>query len=192
MMNFQLLDQKWISVPSSIIYRFISFNRTAIFGRSDFDLQRIWIPANQKVYRWIYIMLTALFTGFIVNHFTVLLDSKFGLNHVGWREYAICFGQILWQFMFLTALKPSKRLNYLGNMSTISLIGSLLLLPLFIVHSILDLDGVILLSGFGMVVGIMFLLHLKRCISLELPIITSISWITYRTLVLLVIIMSLM
>lgn len=184
MINLQVLDQKWITIPITIINRFFSYNRNAILGVADHNWQQIWIPTDQKIYRWAYILLTALFTGLIVNQFSLLLDTKLGLTHQPWREYAICYGQIGWQFLLLTLLRPSKRIDYLGNMSTVSLIGGLLLLPLFALNFYLDLSWLVFAGGFGMVVMFMFWMHLKRCARLGLPLLVSISWIVYRTIVL--------
>jgi hypothetical protein len=192
MINLQVLDQKWITIPITIINRFFSYNRNAILGVADHNWQQIWIPTNQKIYRWAYILLTALFTGLIVNQFSLLLDTKLGLTHQPWREYVICYGQIGWQFALLTLLRPSKRIDYLGNMSTISFIGGLLLLPLFLINFYLDLSWQVFAGGFGIVVMFMFWMHLKRCAKLSLPLLVSISWIAYRTLVLLLILMNLM
>lgn len=176
--------QPWFHGPASKLYRFISFNRHIIAGHSASISARACVPPLHLGYRWAYILITPLFTGLIVNQFSLLLDTKLGLTHQSWREYAICFGQIGWQFLLLTLLRPSKRIDYLGNMSTVSLIGGLLLIPLFTLNFYLDLSWLVFAGGFGMVVMFMFWMHLKRCARLGLPLLVSISWIVYRTIVL--------
>lgn len=186
-----LFKQVWLHWPLTKLYRFISFNRHIIAGHSVPVSARACVPPVHYGYRWTYIVLTAIFTGFIVNHFSVLLDAKLGFTHQPWREYLICFGQIGWQFIVLTLLKPSRRIDYLGNMSTVSFIGGLLLIPLFVANYFLDLPWFLLGGGFGLVVLSMFVMHLKRCASLGLPLLVSVSWIGYRTIILLVILFSL-
>lgn len=169
------------------LYRFISYNRHVIAGSHSPSNGRNCVPAVHLGYRWLYVILAALFTGFMVNHFAVLLDQELGLQSVFWREYAICFGQIVWQFGWLSIVDSSKRLDYLGNMSTVSVMGGLLLLPLFALNAVVDLSAIALFAGFGIIVGWMFLQHLKRCKKLGLPLSASISWVLFRTLVLVLI-----
>lgn len=166
------------------LYRFISYNRQVMSGVSEFNAARDCTPPVNVFYRWTYLILAALFTGLMVNQFTLALDTELGVNHVGWREYAICFGQIFWQFVILSFVNPSKRLDYLGNMSTVSVIGGFLLIPLLIFNNLMDLSWLQLLIGFTAIVGTMFLLHIRRCKRLGLPFFVSISWVIYRTIVL--------
>lgn len=169
------------------LYRFISYNRHVITGSYSSSNGRNCVPAVHLGYRWLYLILAALFTGLMVNHFAVLLDQALGLQSVFWREYAICFGQIAWQFSWLSVVDSSKRLDYLGNMSTVSVMGGFLLLPLFALNAFVGLSAIGLITGFGFIVGWMFLQHLKRCKKLDLPLSVSISWILFRTLVLILI-----
>ncbi|MFT5822860.1 MAG: hypothetical protein ACI8ZM_004117 [Crocinitomix sp.] len=180
----QLFQVKWIYFLLQKFYRFITFNRKIIAGRANAKVERDCTPPVHIPYRVSYLLLAALFTGFIVNGFTTLLDAELGMAHVGWREYAICLGQIIWQFVALSLIRPTKRLDYLGNMSTVSLIGGLLLIPLFIADHFLDFNWMQLMIGFALVVGTMFYLHIKRCKRLGLPFIVSASWVLFRTIVL--------
>jgi hypothetical protein len=166
------------------LYRLISFNRKVIVGGGIVENGRGCAPRVHVPYRIAYILIAALFTGLMVNGFTAALDTELGVNHMGWREYAVCFGQIFWQFAVLSIVRPSKRLAYLGNMSTVSIIGGLLLIPLLLVNQFIDLNWLVLLFGFSAIVGTMFLMHVKRCKRLGLPFIVSISWVLFRTIVL--------
>jgi hypothetical protein len=184
-----LFQVRWVYFLLEKLYRFISFNRKVIAGTCNIEGGRDCTPPVHIPYRLVYLLLAALFTGYMVNGFTSLLDSEMGLTHVGWREYAICFSQIAWQFAALSLIRPAKRLDYLGNMSTVSIIGGLLLLPLFIADHFLDLNWMQLLIGFGSVFGFMFYVHIKRCKRLGLPFIVSASWVTFRTLVLIIVLL---
>jgi hypothetical protein len=173
------------------LYRFISFNRSVISGKVQRTTQRLCEPPVHLVYRWTYLILATLVAGFTMHQFSTILYASFGESPLFWQEYAVCFGQLIWQFLAMSLISSKKRLDYLGNMSTVSIIGSLLLIPLIIVSNFIELNTLFILIYFGFVVGSMFLLHLKRCASLKLPFITSISWILYRTLILIILLINL-
>lgn len=183
----RLFQVKLIYFLLSKLYRFISFNRKVIAGSAMIDYERECAPPVHFPYRIVYLLIAALFTGFMVNGFTALLDAELSVAHLSWREYAVCFGQIVWQFAALSLIRPTKRLDYLGNMSTVSVIGGLLLIPLFIVDHFFDLSWMSLMIGFGLIVVTMFYLHVRRCKRLELPFLVSASWILYRTIVLIIV-----
>jgi hypothetical protein len=168
-------------------YRFISYNRQVMAGAHINPEERDCTPSMHLGYRLAYIILAALFTGLLVNHFSYLLDQQFGITHNSWREYLICFGQIGWQFLAISYITKEKRLDYLGNMSTVSVIGGLLLVPLFIFDAFGSLNQMQLLLYFGLVVSSMFLMHIKRAKNIGLPLTISISWIVYRLSVLIII-----
>lgn len=186
-----LATQKWIHSFATVILRFEMYNRKVLLGQPNRDLQQLWYTTNEKIYRWSYILLGAALTGVFMNQFELVLNTKLGVEHLVWRAYAISFSQIIWQFGFLTLIRPSKRLVYLGNMTTVSLMGSLLLIPLFVLNSVFNLPLVFLLTGFGLVVSMMLIVHIKRCKTLELPFLTSVSWITFRLIVLFIVLTNL-
>jgi hypothetical protein len=116
--------------------------------------------------------------------------EEIGWSHYWWREFIICFVQIVWQGMSLYKHSQKKRLDYLGNMSTISLIGALLLAPLLILNGFIDLSAFVLIGYFMVVVSIMLVLHIRRSSQLDLPLTTTVSWVLYRTVCLSIIIIT--
>jgi hypothetical protein len=46
-----------------------------------------------------------------------------------YRELSVCLAQIFWQTLFLKSFLKDNFWNYLGNMMTVSLLGTLLLIP---------------------------------------------------------------
>ena len=169
------------------LYRFISFNRHVISGERMAIVKRDCHPPVHLAYRWLYILLVAIGTGFIVNQFSIHLDYALGLQHHHSREFIICFGQVLWQLVAVSIINPLKRMDYLGNMSTVSFIGALLLLPHIVLANWVGLPLIVLGLYFSLVVGTMFVLHVKRCKSLGLPFAMSISWVAFRSVALLII-----
>ena len=97
----------------------------------------------------------------------------------------VCLGQILWQTVFLRNYLKDKIWDYLGNMMTVSLMGTLLLIPALLT----DFAPVFYLIYFGIVVLAMFLEHLRRCKILKLNYKPTISWILFRLTALAIIIL---
>ncbi len=180
---------KWVFRQKSIhflakkLYRFISFNRYVMSGVGVVNDARNCEPKSHAVYQWMFILLGAFFTGVVVNQFALAVDAKMGWSHSSWREYLIGVGQVGWQFLAITALAKSQRLAYLGNMTAVSVIGGILLLPLLALNHYFELSLVQFLAGFGLIVSYMLIIHLKRATNLQLPVTISISWLLYRMLI---------
>lgn len=126
--------------------------------------------------------------GLILNSFTLEIAHGLGINHIWWREYLICFGQIAWQFSVVALFDKSKGMEYLGNMSTVSFVGGLLLIPVLYLESQFNLGLYYLIPAFLAVVLFMFFEHIRRCKILKLPLGMTASWIAYRVFVLAIII----
>lgn len=164
------------------LYRFISLNRHVITGPRIIEGSRDCTPEINGFYRWFYIIIVAMTTGLILNHFATSLFQELGWIHYGWREYAICFGQIIWQGGLLSKMSRQKRLDYLGNMSTVSLVGAFLLVPTIMLDQWIDLSASFLIVNFLFVVGIMLFMHLRRTLKLNLPVAVTLSWMLYRVI----------
>jgi hypothetical protein len=162
------------------LYWFISYNRHVMAGPRELNASRACIPETKASYRWLYILSVALITGLILNQFSYLLADAFGVSHNNWREYLICFGQIGWQFTLLSIIRPGKKLDYLGNMSTVSFIGAILLLPVILLSQVITLNGFVLGSIFMLVVSYMLSMHYQRTKKMQLPITITAYWLLYR------------
>lgn len=169
------------------LYRFISFNRHVMSGVGIVQDDRDCTPEAHNMYRWLYIFLGAVITGLVLNSFAISIDRELMVGHNSWREFLVCFGQIGWQFLFLTWLDKSKRLDYLGNMTTVSVIGGGLLLIVLLLDSFFILSLIQLLVSSAMIVSYMLLIHIKRSKKMGLSILTSVSWVSFRTVVLVLI-----
>lgn len=167
-------------------YKLISFNRKVIYPTSKITEGRDCTPDFNLKYRIAYIILVALFTGLILQKYAGLIYFSIGWESNKLQEIAICFGQILWQYFAFHIISKDRVnvLEYLGNMSTVSLIGGILLLPILIVHSFVGLSVWLLIGYFVAVVSIMFLEHIRRCKLKNFPGSLSMSWVLYRMLIL--------
>jgi hypothetical protein len=164
------------------LYSFVSYNRKQIIPSGKDYTEQSCVPDFNLKYRLTYIAFVVLFSSYILSLFTAKLDLNLSQNFL--REFMICIGQIVWQTIFLKVYLKEKIWDYLGNMMTVSLIGTFLLIPALF----LNISSIFSVIYFGIVVFIMFLEHLRRCGILKLNFLPTISWITYRTLVLILLI----
>jgi predicted DCC family thiol-disulfide oxidoreductase YuxK len=167
------------------VYGFISYNRRVIIPATHEDEHSIQ-PTFRLSYRLLYLLFTWVLVAGILTNYAALLTPLVPLGGA-YREYLICGGQILFQGIIISFYAPAKRWAYLGNMMTISLAGSLLLLPVLLLAKFIALSAVICTLCFMAVAGLMFLEHIRRTRLLKLGWLLTITWMVYRLLVLLLI-----
>jgi predicted DCC family thiol-disulfide oxidoreductase YuxK len=158
------------------LYSFVSYNRKQIIPSENHHGTKACNPDFNLKYRLAYLVFVAVFSGSVLS----LFSEKLGLSRNFFREAGICTGQIVWQAVFLKAYLKEKFWDYLGNMMTVSLIGTLLL----ILGLFMGLDFTAALIYFGTVVTIMFLEHTRRCRILGLNLLPTLSWTLFRMTVL--------
>jgi len=172
------------------LYKLISYNRKVIYPVAQIADKPSCTPDFNLTYRWLYILGVAICTGLILNQFIYPINQYFGSTHLWWREYIICFGQVIWQLIASYFITKNRSIEYLGNMSTVSLIGGILIIPLLIVLQFFNFSAPVMLLYFSGVVGLMLLEHIRRCRLLNLSLGLTFSWILYRMLVLAIIVFS--
>ncbi|AZA77226.1 hypothetical protein EG347_06770 [Chryseobacterium sp. G0186] len=166
------------------LYSFVSYNRKQIIPSKKDNTDQSCVPDFNLKYRIGYIAFVAIFSAYILSLFSGRLAVNLAPNF--FRELAVCLGQILWQTIFLKVYLKDKIWDYLGNMMTVSLIGTLLLIPALITN----FSPIFYLIYFGIVVFIMFLEHIRRCKILKLNYFPTISWIIFRITALTIIILT--
>ena len=166
------------------LYSFVSYNRKQIIPSGKDNTEQSCIPDFNLRYRIAYISFVVIFSASILSIFSGQLSLNFEKNFV--REFAVCLGQIIWQAVFLKSYLKDKIWDYLGNMMTVSLIGTLLLIPALMINFRPDFNRIY----FGIVVLIMFLEHIRRCRILRLNFFPTISWILFRITALAIIILT--
>lgn len=167
-----------------LLYKFISHNRKIIYPTAQMAGERDCTPPVNIRMRWTYIAFVALFTALVLNEFSSLIFTYFGLKNNLLTELLICFGQVAWQASVLFLFRKGKFLEYLGNMSTVSLIGAIVLIPYLLLVPIIGFNIWLHLIYFGIVVSMMLIEHLRRCSLIGLPWTMSLSWVLYRMFVL--------
>ena len=166
------------------LYKMISYNRKVIAPAKTNDKHRFQCaPSFNLTYRWAFIIISWIVTSMLLSAFTDLFVPFVAPGSVS-RELIICGGQIAFQAAAVSLVTRSRRMEYLGNMMTVSLIGSLMLIPALIIGEIIAVPAFIWLVYFTCVVTYMLYEHMRRMKILDLGIGMSLSWVLYRTLVL--------
>jgi predicted DCC family thiol-disulfide oxidoreductase YuxK len=170
----------------SKVYAFISYNRRVIIPPTKEEAAFAYQPTFKLHYRVAFLLFTWFCTGFILTRYAHLLVGMVPLGNA-YREYIICGGQIIFQALVISTYAKEKIWTYLGNMMTISFAGSLLLLiPLAISHWFTLVPFVYTLCFMG-VAGLMFLEHIRRTKLLGLGWAMTITWVSYRIILLVLI-----
>lgn len=168
------------------LYSFISYNRKVIIPiKETSNLTLQCVPSFNYKYRYTYILFATIVTSLVLTKFSDAIDIIPKSNYL--RESLIAFGQIVFQSIFILNLSSQRRVTYLGHLMTISLLGSLILIPLLITNSIFNLPKEALLTWFGLTVGYMFYEHYRRMKLVKLTKYLSLTWVIYRVLILIVI-----
>ncbi len=165
------------------LYKFISYNRKVIAPSKDTNESNLQcVPTFNVKYRFLYILFATLFTAIVLFQYaemiTLLPKGNFG------RELLLAVGQIAFQYVFIQKLSIENQLNYVGNLVTVSVMGSLFLLPILLVSQFTTINEYVVLGWFGLTVNLMILEHYRRVSILGLPKHLTITWILYRVLAL--------
>lgn len=168
------------------LYSFISYNRKVIIPVMKKDSEcRSCEPEFNIKYRIVYILFATLIASLVLFQYSDILP--FLPNSTIGRESVLAIGQIGFQSLFLLGLNRKKSLNYIGNLMTVSLMGSLLLLPILTINYFITLPSIVLFGWFGLTVSIMFAEHYRRVNLLNLPSYLSYTWVMYRIIALILI-----
>jgi len=172
---------------AKMAYLLISFNRHVIVRPSATCSSALCSPELHRGLRTTYGLITAFSTAFILSNYFRPILADAGLELPQYFEYFICLGQLVWQGLVIRIVNKNETWDYLGHMSTISMIGAILLMPPYLIDSIFGLPSLYLLGAFGLVVVIMIQEHVLRTTRLGLRHALTFTWIAYRLLILFII-----
>ncbi len=165
------------------LYSFVSYNRKVIIpGNIKKENKLQCTPDFNYKYRFLFIGFALTITTFVLfGYSNLILDFP---KSTITRELVLAFGQIVFQALFLLKLDKQTVINYAGNLMTVSLMGSLIIIPILLLSQFFELPQMIILGWFGVTVFIMFLEHFRRVKLLKLPFYLSFTWILYRIIAL--------
>ncbi|KFF05325.1 thiol-disulfide oxidoreductase DCC family protein [Flavobacterium reichenbachii] len=168
------------------LYSFVSYNRKVIIPANTKEGNKLQcIPDFNYKYRFLFIGFALTITTFVLFGYSNLIPNLPKSSIL--REAVLAFGQIVFQSLFLLKFDKKTIVNYAGNLMTVSLMGSLILLPILILNQFVNIPETLILGWFGGTVFIMFAEHFRRIKILKLPFYLSYTWILYRILALLLI-----
>ena len=143
------------------------------------------VPDFSYKYRILYILFTSIVTTLVLSKFSTLLGIL--PKSTIFRELILALGKTVFQSLFIFKLDKKVITNYIGNLMTVSLMGSILLIPILILNVFFNIPELFILGWFGITVLLMLIEHSRRTKLLELPFYLSITWIIYRIIALLII-----
>ena len=92
--------------------------------------------------------------------------------------------QVPFQWLFMLKNSWREKIVYLFIALSVSLIGSILLLPIIGMSYLLVIPNPVAIGYFFLVVAIIFLVHFLFISKEKLPAVLGITWIAYRCLIL--------
>ena len=165
------------------MYSFVSYNRKVIIpGNVKTENKLQCTPDFNYKYRFIFIGFALTITTFVLFGFSNLIPNVPKTSIL--REFILAFGQIVFQSLFLLKMDKQTIINYAGNLMTISLMGSLILVPILILNQFINLPQFLILGWFGTTIFIMFAEHFRRVKVLKLPFYLCFTWVIYRIIAL--------
>jgi len=170
----------------SKLYAFISYNRRVIIPAPINTHTFEFKPTFKLHYRLFYLAFTWIITAYILTAYVHLMKGLLPQGYA-FREYLVCAGQIFFQGAVMYHIAKDKLWDYLGNLMTISFAGALLLTIGLLAAHWFALPVIVYVGYFMLVVGCMFLEHIRRSKLLGLGWTLTISWALYRALILLLI-----
>jgi len=166
------------------MYSFVSYNRKVIIPGTVKERNKLeCTPDFNYKYRFLFIGFALTITSLVLFGYSNLIPTLPKSNIA--REIILAFGQIVFQSLFLLKFDRKTIINYAGNLMTVSLMGSLILVPVLILNQFINLPEMCVLGWFGITVFIMCAEHFRRVKILKLPFYLSYTWILYRILALL-------
>lgn len=165
------------------LYSFISYNRKVIIpSKINKEIKLQCIPNFNYKYRFLFIGFATVVTTIALYYYSFLIISLPKTNII--REFIITLGQLIFQSLFLLKLDKKVIFNYTGNLMAVSLMGSLLLLPMLVLQTVFNISENTILVWFTITTFIMFMEHYRRIKILELPTYLCLTWVFYRVIVL--------
>lgn len=162
------------------VYKFISYNRRVILP-SAYD--PVHAPVFHLRYRLSFLVFAWLVTAIVLSQYSGLLAGLIPAGNF-YREFMICGGQMIWQFIFVYLFCKEKAWDYIGNMMTISFAGGLLLLPILLISGIIETGPVFYAAWFLIVAALMLAEHIRRTGILGITSLLTITWVLYRIILL--------
>jgi predicted DCC family thiol-disulfide oxidoreductase YuxK len=165
------------------LYNFISYNRK-IIAPSMMCSGDNCIPDKSWTYRFLFILFSSVLVISVVGPFFMLAYPgliRWDTPHID----AVIFPlQFLVQGSVLLALGKKDFYEYFGHLAFVSLMGALILWGMYGFFTLMAPYGLnvaaLAPTGFGLTLGIMFMIHKRRMAVTGLPKILTWTWLAFR------------
>lgn len=135
-------------------------------------------------YKITIFLLCIVITAGTLNQFAKLIQHLISIKY-DWRfELFMVVGQLVFQFPFIYKNTAEEKWDYYYNMLIVSMMGSILLLPLIIFNHFYLVSNILNILYFFAIVLFMFFEHKRRVYLLCMPSYISYTWVLYRFLIL--------
>lgn len=139
---------------------------------------------NKLTQRGVIMLISIIVTNFTLSRFAIVLQ-QFTSFAYDWKfELCMVAGQLLFQLPFLYKKPLAVKFDYSYKLLLVSLMGSVLLLPLIAINHFYAVSYFANLCYFFVVVLSMFFVHKRIVAQLQLPGYMSYTWILYRCIIL--------
>ncbi len=135
-------------------------------------------------YKTTIMLLFIVITAASLNQFAKLIQHLITIKYDWKFELFMVIGQLVFQFPFIYRKTKEQNLDYYYNMLIVSMMGSILLLPLILFNQFYLLSSTLNILYFFAVVVFMFFEHKRRVEQMCMPPYVSYTWVLYRFLIL--------
>lgn len=136
-------------------------------------------------YKLLYIIVAWLVTSIVLMNYSANIQQTLpGVQY--FPEYLVLIAHLAIQASLVYKIDKKKVFAYLEQNITTSLIGAIILIPLLILRNYVSQPFMLLYFLFT--AGIILLEHIRRVNLLKLPHSLTISWVLFRTILLILII----
>lgn len=140
--------------------------------------------AKSISYKIAIMLLCIVITAASLNQFAKLIQHLITIKYDWKFELFMVLGQLVFQLPFIYKKTSEEKWDYYYNMLIVSMMGSVLLLPLILFNQFYLLNNTINILYFFTVVLFMFFEHKRRVYLLCMPSHISYTWVLYRFLIL--------
>lgn len=140
--------------------------------------------AKSTFFKTSIMLLCIVVTAATLNQYAKLIQHLITVKYDWKFELFMVMGQLAFQLPFIFKETGEQKLDYYYNMLIVSTLGSLTLLPLIVFNHFWLLPPLINILYFLVVVLLMFFDHKRRVYQLCLPSYISYTWVLYRFLIL--------
>jgi hypothetical protein len=131
-----------------------------------------------------YLVFCAGLSAYALASFAQIFGQYLAVRYKYRTEILMVVGQVGFQWLFMRHSTWAARRTYAFVALTVSMVGSLMLLPLLAIHSASAVSPMFATAWFSGVVGVIFAIHHTIILRLKLPARLTLTWVLYRLLLL--------